>query len=844
MTSATANPPAAAPQRPQTEIRYDAVAIDRKWQERWERDGIYRVRDDDPHPKWFEMTMYPYPSGDLHIGHWYAMAPSDAHARFRRMQGYNVLHPIGFDAFGLPAENAAISRGIHPHEWTMSNVENMRRQLRSIGAIYDWNREIVCCLPEYYRWNQWFFIKLYEQGLAYRAQAPVVWCPSCQTVLANEQVLNGLCERCDTPITRRDFEQWFFRITDYADELLNFDTLPDWPDKILTMQRNWIGRSEGVAISFDISEYALDTREIRTFTTRIDTIYGVTFLVLAPEHPLVAQLTTDDRRAAVTDYIRQARAASEIDRLAADREKTGVFTGAYARNQLNDERVPIYIADYVLTTYGTGAVMGVPAHDARDFAFARQYRLPIRTVIAPIEWDGSPPQDAYTGPGFMTNSGPYDGMTDAEGAAAIANDVERRGWGQRATTYRLRDWLISRQRYWGTPIPMIYCDRCGILPVPETDLPVLLPEDADFRPTGQSPLAINDAFVNTICPRCARPARRETDTMDTFMDSSWYMLRYCTPHYAAGPFEPAVTADWMPVQQYTGGAEHAVMHLLYSRFFIKALRDLGLLHIDEPFLRLFNQGVILGQDHEKMSKSRGNVVNPDDVVGQVGADAVRCFLMFIGPWDQGGPWSDEGSNGVVRWLNRLWTLAAHNPDDQLPPSPNAAGPDSNANPDAVRATRRILHQTIRKCYDDLDKFKFNTAIAALMELANHLTRVWNDRAVDAATWRDCIAKTLLMLAPLAPHLAEELWERAGHPYSIHQQPYPAWDDALAAEEQITLVVQVNGRVRARIPAAASIAEADAKALALNSPRIRAHTDGKLVKNVVYVPGRLVNIVAA
>ena len=845
MTSATvtAPPPApAAAPRPQTEIRYEAVAIDRKWQERWERDGIYRVRDDDPRPKWFEMTMYPYPSGDLHIGHWYAMAPSDAHARFRRMQGYNVLHPIGFDAFGLPAENAAISRGIHPHEWTMSNVANMRRQLRSIGAIYDWNREIVCCLPEYYRWNQWFFIKLYEQGLAYRAQAPVVWCPSCQTVLANEQVLNGLCERCDTPITRRDFEQWFFRITDYADELLNFDTLADWPDKILTMQRNWIGRSEGVDISFDISEHGLDTREIRTFTTRIDTIYGVTFLVLAPEHPLVEQLTTADRRTAVADYIRQARAASEIDRLAADREKTGVFTGAYARNRLNDERVPIYIADYVLTTYGTGAVMGVPAHDARDFAFARRYRLPIRTVIAPIEWDGSSPADAYTGPGFMTDSGPYDGMTDAEGAAAIANDVERRGWGRRATTYRLRDWLISRQRYWGTPIPMIYCDRCGILPVPETDLPVLLPADAEFRPTGESPLAINDAFVNTACPQCAGPARRETDTMDTFMDSSWYMLRYCTPQYAAGPFEPAVTADWMPVQQYTGGAEHAVMHLLYSRFFIKALRDMQLLNIDEPFLRLYNQGVILGQDHEKMSKSRGNVVNPDDVVGQVGADAVRCFLMFIGPWDQGGPWSDEGSNGVVRWLNRLWTLANHNPDDL--PAPTDAAADSDADPDAVRATRRILHQTIRKCYDDLDKFKFNTAIAALMELANHLTRVWSDRAVDAATWRDCIAKTLLMLAPLAPHLAEELWERAGHPYSIHQQPFPAWDDDLAAAEQITLVVQVNGRVRDRIAAAADLAEADAKALALGSPRIRAHTDGKLVKNVVYVPGRLVNIVAA
>ena len=825
-------------QRQYTEVRYDAVAIDRKWQERWEHDGIYRVSDDDPRPKWFEMTMYPYPSGDLHIGHWYAMAPSDAHARFRRMQGYNVLHPIGFDAFGLPAENAAISRGIHPYEWTMSNVDNMRRQLRSIGAIYDWEREVVCCLPEYYRWNQWFFIKLYEKGLAYRAKAPVVWCTSCQTVLANEQVLNGVCERCEAPITRRDFEQWFFRITDYADELLDFSGLADWPDKILTMQRNWIGRSEGVEITFDISEHGLATREIRTFTTRIDTIFGVTFLALAPEHPLVAELTSDSRRDEVNAYIERARAASEIDRLSTDQEKTGVFTGAYARNRLNDERVPIYIADYVLTTYGTGAVMGVPAHDARDFDFARKYRLPIRTVIAPIEWDGSPPAAAYVGPGFMTNSGAYDGMTDAEGTTAIADDVERRGWGRRAVTYRLRDWLISRQRYWGTPIPMVYCADCGVQPAPESELPVLLPADAEFRPTGESPLAINDAFVNASCPQCGGPGRRETDTMDTFMDSSWYMLRYCSPRYQDGPFEQQAAAEWMPVRQYTGGAEHAVMHLLYSRFFIKSLRDLGMLQIDEPFLRLFNQGVILGQDHEKMSKSRGNVVNPDDVVGQVGADAVRCFLMFIGPWDQGGPWSDEGSNGVVRWLNRVWSLAGYDAGE-LDAHP--------AHADAVRATKRILHQTIRKCHDDLDKFKFNTAIAALMELGNHLSRVWNDRAhdrsVDAATWRECVSTMLLLLAPLAPHLAEELWERAGHGYSIHQQAFPAWDDALAAEEEITLVAQVNGRLRDRLNVPADISEADAKAAALGSPRVLAHIEGKPVRNVVYVPGRLVNVVA-
>jgi leucyl-tRNA synthetase len=819
----------------QLELRYDAVGIDRKWQEQWEKDNIYRVDDDDPRPKWFEMTMYPYPSGDLHIGHWYAMAPSDAHARFRRMQGYNVLHPIGFDAFGLPAENAAISRGIHPYEWTMSNVENMRRQLRSLGAIYDWDREVVCCQPDYYRWNQWFFVKLYERGLAYRANAPVVWCPSCQTVLANEQVLNGVCERCDTRITRRDLEQWFLRITDYADELMDFNSLEEWPDKILTMQRNWIGRSEGVEISFDISEHGLDAKEIRTFTTRIDTIFGVTFLVLAPEHPLVSQLASEARRDEVEAYVAQARAASEIDRLSADKEKTGVFIGAYARNRLNNEPVPIYIADYALMTYGTGAVMGVPAHDHRDFSFARQYRLPIRTVIAPITWDGSQPTEAYVGEGFMTNSGAYDGMTDEEGVKAIADDVERRGWGKRATSYRLRDWLISRQRYWGTPIPMVYCDACGVSPVAESELPVLLPEDAEFRPTGESPLAVDQKFVNTVCPQCGGPGRRETDTMDTFMDSAWYMLRYCSPHFAEGPYEPNVTAEWMPVRQYTGGAEHAVMHLLYSRFFIKALRDMEMLSIDEPFLRLFNQGVILGQDHEKMSKSRGNVVNPDDVVGQVGADAVRCFLMFIGPWDQGGPWSDEGINGIVRWLNRVWGVVERDADE-LDGQPTDAA--------AVRETRRVLHQTIRKCYEDLDRFKFNTAIAALMELINHLSRVWNEQSVDAETWRDCVEKFLLMVAPIAPHVAEEMWQRIGRPYSIHQQPFPAWDDDLAAEEEITLVVQVNGRVRDRITVAADIGEDDARALALDSPRIQSHTDGKAIRTIVYVPGRLVNVVVA
>jgi len=817
----------------QVELAFDPSAIDSKWQARWEQDGLHKVLDNDPRPKWYEMTMYPYPSGDLHIGHWYAMAPADAHARFRRMQGYNVLHPIGFDAFGLPAENAAISRGIHPYEWTISNIENMRRQLRSLGAIYDWDREVITCQPEYYRWNQWFFLKFFEKGLAYRAKAPVVWCPSCQTVLANEQVLNGACERCGTEITRRDLEQWFFKITEYADRLLDFSGLEEWPAKILSMQQNWIGRSEGVEISFDISAVGLDEKEIRTFTTRIDTLFGVTFVVLAPEHPLVPGLTTEDNQQVVDEYISKARQTSEIDRLASDKDKTGVFTGSYAVNRINGERIPVYIGDYVLTTYGTGAVMGVPAHDSRDFIFAQKYNLPIRIVIAPIEWNGQDVSEAYIGEGFMTNSGAYDGMTNEEGKTAIAIDLEKKDWGSRTVSFRIRDWLISRQRYWGTPIPMVYCDSCGVVPVPEADLPVLLPQDADFTPTGESPLAANEDFVKTTCPKCNATARRETDTMDTFMDSSWYMMRYLDPHNAKDPSNPKLLQKWMTVDQYTGGAEHAVMHLMYSRFFTKGMHDMGLVEYDEPFLRLFNQGVILGADHDKMSKSKGNVVNPDDFVGTLGADAVRCFLMFIGPWDQGGPWSDVGINGTARWLNRVWDIVAR----------DASSLDTAAtNAEMVRDTNRLLHQTVRKCHSDLDRFRFNTAIAVLMELTNHLNKVWADSSVDSKTWDGCTEKLLLMLAPMAPHMTEELWEMKGHPYSIHQQDFPTWDDDLAAEDVITLVIQVNGKVRDKIEVSANIEESEAQALAMASPKIQGFVAGKSVVKSVYVPGRLVNVV--
>ena len=814
-----------------TELRYDPREIERKWQERWASEDLYRVRDDDPRPKWYELTMYPYTSGDIHIGHWYAMAPSDVHARFRRMQGYNVLHPMGFDSFGLPAENAAIRRGIQAYTWTMNNIENMRPQLRSIGPVYDWDREIICCQPEYYKWNQWFFLKFYEAGLAYRAKAPANWCSSCQTVLANEQVIDGRCERCNTPVYRRDLEQWFFRITNYADELLDVSKI-DWPEKIKVMQTNWIGRSEGVEIGFDISHIGLEEKEIGTFTTRIDTIYGVTFVVIAPEHPLVEKLTTPEHRAEVEAYIEEARRQSEVERLSTEREKTGVFTGSYCVNRLNGEPVPILVADYVLLTYGTGIVMGVPAHDQRDFEFAGKYNLPIRVVVAPPGWQWEELTEAYVELGTQVNSGPFDGLRSSEGTERIADFLEEKGWGRRAVSYRLRDWLISRQRYWGTPIPVIYCDTCGVVPVPEKDLPVLLPENVEFRPTGESPLKYHQGFVNTTCPECGRAAQRETDTMDTFVDSSWYFLRYASPHYDQGPFDPQAVKEWLPVDQYTGGAEHAVMHLLYARFFTKALRDLGLVDFDEPFLRLYNQGHIIAEKH-KMSKSRGNVVTPDPYAEELGADVVRCYLMFLGPWDQGGEWSDQGLNGIARWMNRIWELVHRDPKLV----------DDNATDEGeVRDLERIMHKTIRKVEEDVERFKFNTSLAAMMEYTNYLNQAWEKKGVDSDMWQDAIKSLLLLLAPAAPHMAEELWESIGQPYSIHNQRLPQWDEALAADEVVTLVVQVNGKVRDRLQVPVSITEEEAKRLALESPNVRSYLNKEKMVNLVYVPGRLVNVV--
>jgi leucyl-tRNA synthetase len=711
----------------------------------------------------------------------------------------------------------------------MQNIENMRRQLRGMGAIYDWSREIITCLPEYYKWTQWFFLKLYQEGLAYRGRAPVNWCPRCQTVLANEQVLpDGGCERCSARVAKKDLEQWFFRITRYAEELLDHSRL-EWPERIKVMQRNWIGKSEGTEICFGIE--GVEGGEIRVFTTRPDTIFGVTFLVLAPEHPLVTKLTTPEQAPEVEEYIAWARRRTEMERLSAEREKRGVFIGAYAINKLNGERVPIWIADYVLMSYGTGAVMAVPAHDERDFDFAKRFGLSIWVVIAPPGWSGEEPEEAYTEHGTMVNSGQFNGLPSAQGKEAISDFIQERGYGGRTTTYRLRDWLISRQRYWGAPIPIIYCPHCGVVPVPEEDLPVLLPPDAEFKPTGESPLKYCESFVNTTCPRCSAPARRETDTMDTFMCSSWYFLRYASPHYHLGSFDPREVSYWLPVDQYTGGAEHANMHLLYARFFIKALRDMGLVDFQEPFTRLFNQGVIICEK-QKMSKSRGNVITPDEYVSELGADAVRAYLMFVGPWDQGGEWDDSGLNGISRWLNRVWDLVLDSYQDEVYPDQAA-----------TMELRRMTHKTVKRVTEDLERFRFNTMLAALMEFTNYLSKVREAKLVDSHDWQEAIKTLLLLLAPTVPHLAEELWTRKGHPYSIHNQPWPGWDGEMVREEQITLVIQVNGKLRDRVVVPASITQPEAQELALGSERVKAQLKGKEIARIIYVPGRLVNIVA-
>ena len=810
---------------------YDHSKIEPRIRELWHESDIYRWNpDDEERPKWFVHSMFPYPSGDLHIGHWFAFSGGDAAARFKRMEGYNVLHPQGFDAFGLPAENAAIRGNVHPQLWTYDNIANMRRQFELMGNSYDWSRQIITCDPEYYKWNQYFFLKFMENGLAYRSDGAVNWCPDDQTTLANEQVKDGKCERCEAVVVKRNMPQWYFAITKYADEMLDMSGI-EWPDKVMVSQENWIGRSEGVDIRFDISEYGLETKSIATFTTRIDTIFGVTFVVLSPEHPLVAELTQPDHKSRVDDYVAAAARATEIERTSAVREKTGVPTGAYCINPLNDERVPILVGDYVLATYGTGAVMGVPAHDERDFEFAKKYDLPIRVVVAPENWDGAELESAYIAPGVQVNSGEFDGLPSEQGKEAISDAIEANGWGERVITYHMRDWLISRQRYWGTPIPVIYCDDCGAVPVPYEDLPVVLPSDADFQPSGRSPLMEHEDFLNAPCPNCHEPGTRETDTMDTFMDSSWYHMRYLSPEDGDNPFDPDKAATWAPVDQYTGGMEHAVMHLLYARFFNRALRDMGLVDFSEPYVHLFSHGT-LTTDTGKISK-RSNPLAPDPLVQEYGADTLRCYLMFLGPWDKGGVWTESGINGIRRWLHRVWDVCTRD-------AKSLTGGDETAE----RALDVASHNVTKRVIEDMRAYKYNTTIASLMTYVNQMNDAWDNGGVSPELWRNSVRRLLLHLAPLAPHITEELWLRNGWEFSVHRNLLPKWDESKLTVDTVKIVVQVNGRVRDTITVPTDADQKEVAAAALASTGAMRHTEGKQIRREIYVPGRLFNIVVA
>ena len=818
-----------------TRTKYNPKEIEPRWQKRWEEERLYHAPDNSPKPKFYHLVMFPYPSGDLHMGHWYNYSPFDAYGRFMRMQGYNVMQPIGFDAFGLPAENAAIKRGVQARTWTLANVENMRKQLRMMGAGWDWEREVVTCLPDYYKWTQWLFLQFYRHGLAYRTKAPANWCPGCNTTLANEQVLpNGTCERCGSVVERREIDQWLLRITAYAEELLNFDEI-EWPEKTVTMQRNWIGRSEGAEIRF-YTEIEGKREEIPVFTTRPDTIYGATFFVLAPEHPWVEKITTPEQREAVEAYREQTRRMTEIERMSTEKEKTGVFTGGYVINPVSGEKVPVWIADYVLMGYGAGAIMGVPAHDQRDFEFARKFGIPIVEVIRPEGEEPSNPEtwtEAHVAQGTMVNSGPFNGTSGEEAIAKVTRYLEEQGIGKFMVTYRLRDWLISRQRYWGAPIPIVYCPEHGTVPVPEEQLPVWLPENVQFKPTGESPLRYEPEFLNTTCPICGGPATREADTMDTFICSSWYFLRYADPHNNEQAWSMEKIAHWLPVDQYVGGAEHAVMHLLYARFFVKALRDMGYLNFNEPFKRLYHQGMVLGADGQKMSKSRGNVEAPDRYVEKYGADTVRLYMMFIGPFDQGGSFIPENLEGVWRFLNRFWSLVTDN---------WVAGSVSNEETAESRAIERLRHKTIQRVTEDLREFRFNTALAALMEANNIMLKQQHEPVARTAAYRRMLETMMQLLAPMAPHITEELWHLTGHTGSIHTTEWPTYEEALVQDETFTLVLQVNGKVRERIEVPTTISEQEVRALALSNPRVASFVGESTVQKVIYVPGRLVNVV--
>jgi leucyl-tRNA synthetase len=833
--------------------RYNSQEIEMKWQQRWETEKLYECDMDSELPKYYFLEMFAYPSGDLHWGHLRNYTIGDVGARYKTHQGFNVLHPTGFDSFGLPAENAAIKRGVNPREWTYHNIANMQSQFRRMGYSYDWSRQFATCDPDYYRWNQWFFIQFFHKGLAYKKKSAVNWCPECQTALANEQVVSGACERCGAGVVKRLMEQWYFRITDYAERLLDGLGHIDWPEDVISMQKNWIGKSQGVEFAWQ-----LDGREdgFRVFTTRPDTVFGVTFMVLAPEHPLVDEITTPAQREAVNALRAEVSGMSEIDRASTELEKKGAFTGAYAINPLNGERVPIWIANYVMMEYGTGAIMAVPAHDQRDFEFARKYDIPVRIVIAPEGADLEPAAmaEAFEAKGNMVNSGPFDGMPSAEGWTKIAEEMETRGIGNRTTNYRLRDWCISRQRYWGTPIPIIYCAQCGMVPVPDEQLPVVLPEDVKFTGAGESPLTTSAAFMQTTCPKCGGAARRDADTMDTFMDSSWYFLRHCSPHNDTAAFDPAEVQYWMPVDHYVGGREHATMHLIYARFFTMALHDLGLLDFDEPFTRLFNQGIVTAGG-KKMSK-RSGAVPPNDVVNEYGADSARLFILFMGPAGERAEWGVDpetgkpytvppGIDGIYRFLNRVWRHVANyrtafRADWREKISLMDLG-------DVSRALRRKTHQTIQRVTVDIERFQFNTAIAAMMELLNEMyaftpntETVYDDVNIP---WSEAVETLLRLLSPFAPHMTSEIWEALELDGVLTLEPWPLADLAVAAAESLEIPVQVNGKMRGKlvVPVGTDTETLQKEALALEA--VQRNIGAATVRKVIVVPGKLVNIVA-
>ena len=805
-------------------IPYNPSLIEPKWQKKWKDSKIYNVDLDSKDKKnYFSLTMFPYPSGDLHIGHWYAFTPADSYSRFKKMKGFNVLHTQGFDAFGLPAENAAISRNINPMKWTFDNIDNMRGQFNLMGNSYDWTRELITCTPEYYKWNQFFFLKMYEKGIAYRKNGAVWWDPIDQTTLANEQVVEGKSERSGADVVRKMMPQWYFKITDYAEELLEMDDL-GWPEKIKHMQRNWIGKSLGTDVDFKLQK---GNKIISTFTTRVDTIFGVTFIVLAPEHDLINEVTTEEYKEKVKNYIKNSAKSSEIERTSTEREKTGQFTGGYAINPMNNKKIPIFIGDYVLGTYGTGAVMGVPAHDQRDYEFAKKYELPVDVVISKdgkITNDLKKANESY---GILINSQNFDGLDSEKAKKSITDFMEKNRFGKGTVTYHLRDWLISRQRYWGTPIPIFYDENENIIPVDINELPVVLPEAKEFMPTGQSPLTLDEEFLWFDHPKHGK-LRRETDTMDTFVDSSWYHLRFASDESSkVDPFNKERLKNWLPVHQYTGGAEHAVMHLLYARFFNKVLRDLGFVDFDEPYQNLFNQGVLL-KDHQKISK-RSNPLAPDPLVKEFGADAVRLYLMFLGPWDQGGDWSDDAFNGITRWLNRVWDISTRDAEELI------------SNDENNKDFEILINSTVKKVSEDLERFKFNTSISTLMEYTNSLSKIWST-GCNNDLWKESIIILIKLLSPMAPHITEELWELNGQEFSIHNQEFPSWDDQLISTDTKTIVVQVNGKVRSQFNIEGTKSEEEIFEIASNNEKVQENLIGKEIIKKIYVKDKLVNFV--